>query len=219
MPVFFDIDAERKYYKHSPSQWKPAPVELVESLMSLTAGNHWVEFIENKKVLELGAGECTYLSYLINKGKPSHYTATDIFEDRFLPAKNHFGNKYTTLDFKVLRADHIEIQDSDFDTILAFGLYHHIPDLKSAFRQARSVLKKGGHLILRDPYAGNPVIKLKYSLIKRSENEWPLSVKKTQNALIESGFKLQRVNRFWIRFPNLCGGPWSTNIGFVVRAI
>lgn len=219
MSDYFDIEAERKYYKQSPTKWNPASPNLVEKLMSLTAGDNWVEFLDDKKVLELGAGECSYLPYLLSKATPLNYIATDIFEDRFLPAKKALQDKYANLIFKEVRADQLEIEDKDFDAILAFGLYHHLPDLKSAFCQARAVLKKDGYLILRDPYAGNPLIKFKYSLIGRSENEWPLGMKRTKKALIESGFELVRVNRFWIRFPDLSGGPWSTNIGFVAKAL
>lgn len=219
MHKVFDIEAERKYYNSASNQWKQSPKELVEMLMTLTAGKNWTEFINNKNVLELGAGEGTYLPYLLNKGKPLHYTATDIFEDRYLPAKKALDSTFENLEFKTLRADEIEISNSNFDTILAFGLYHHLPDLKSAFSQARYALKKGGYLIFRDPYAGNPAIKLKYRLIERSMNEWPLSIRKTKKALIESGFEIKRLNRFWIRFPNLPGGPWSTNIGFIARSV
>ncbi len=217
MIKIFDIKAERKYYQNSPQSWKKAPDEAVETLMSFTAGPNWQHCLFGKDVLELGAGECTYLPYLLETAKPSRYLATDIFEDRFKLARNVIASKYPNLEFCVLQAQKIEMPDNSFDIVLAFGLYHHFPNLGQAFRQAWRVLKPGGTLIFRDPYAGNPVILLKFLMIKTSMNERPLSISKTRKLLTQAGFHVERVHRFWLRFPKLPAGPWSTNIGVVAR--
>ena len=216
----FDITAEKQYYSHHPpALWKEASNESVETLMRLTAGTSWSKYLNNKTVLELGAGESTYVPYLLSKGKPASYLASDIFENRYSAARDSLLDKFSNLKFRVLHADKIELPDNSFDTILAFGLYHHLPNLADAFRQAHRVLRPGGILILRDPYQGNPAIRLKYRLITRSMNEWPLNMHKTQHALKSAGFAIVSANRFWLRFPRLWAGPWSTNIGFVAQAI
>jgi len=191
--------------------------ELVETIMRCTAGVDWSKYLRDKKVLELGAGECTYLPHLLTKGKPICYVASDIFEDRYALARKVLASEFQNLEFRILRADNIELPDNSFDTILAFGLYHHLPDLLGVFREAYRVLRSGGALIFRDPYAVNPAIYFKYLLIKRSMNEWPLSIRRTKKTLKQAGFSIERVNRFWLRFPRLPGGIWSTNIGFVAR--
>ena len=214
----FDIAAEKQYYSnHPPAPWKQALNKSVETLMRLTAGSCWSEYLNSKTVLELGAGECTYVPYLLSKGKPASYLASDIFEDRYSAARDSLAGEFNNLEFGVLHADKIELPDNSFDTILAFGLYHHLPDLADAFHQGHRVLRPGGVLILRDPYDGNPAIRLKYRLINRSMNEWPLNMHKTQDALRKAGFSIVSVSRFWLRFPRLSGGPWSTNIGFVAH--
>lgn len=220
MTRHFDVEAEKQYYQsHPPAAWKESSGNFVDILMRLTAGADWRVYLNGKDVLELGAGECTYLPYLLTKAKPAYYLASDIFEDRYSAAREALACKFEYLEFRTLRADNIEMPRNSFDTILAFGLYHHLPDMIGAFCQARRVLRPGGVLIFRDPYAGNPAICLKYYLIKRSINEWPLSMHKTRKALKEAKFSIKGIQRFWLRFPWVPAGPWSTNIGFVARAM
>lgn len=213
----FSIIKEKWYYSRHPKTYKAEPGIFVETLMSCTAGYNWVDYLRGKEILELGAGECTYVPYLLTKAEPATYTVSDIFEHRYAPAKKALSGKFRNLEFRVLRADKIEVPECSFDTILAFGLYHHLPDLEEAFINANKILRTGGALVLRDPYAGNPMLCLKYLLIKRSPNEWPLSIFKTTHALLKSGFLLERVARFWLRFPRLPGGLWSTNLSVVAR--
>jgi SAM-dependent methyltransferase len=214
----FDVAAEAEYYKkHPPSPWAEESNELVDTLMRFTAGDNWASFLCSRDVLEIGAGECTYLPRLLEKGRPARYVASDIFEDRFNAAREAIGATYSTLEFRTLRADHIDVDNESFDTVLAFGLFHHIPRLGAAFKEINRVLRLGGALIFRDPYVGNPLIWLKYSIIERSENEWPLGRSRTRRMLDLAGFDVERCSRFWLRFPNLPAGPWSTNVGFVAK--
>jgi len=131
----FNVKAEKQYYSnHPPAPWKEASSKFVDTLMRFTAGSAWSEYLNGKDVLELGAVECTYLPYLLTKGKPAHYLASDIFEDRYSAARNVLAERFKNLEFCVLRADKLGIPDNSFDTIMAFGLYHHLPDLLDAFR-------------------------------------------------------------------------------------
>ena len=213
----FSIIQERQYYCESPKTYKEESGTFVETLMSCTAGPNWRDYFHGKDVLELGAGECTYVPYLLTKAEPATYIASDIFEHRYAAAEKVLCERFGNLEFRVLRADKIEVPEDSFNTILAFGLYHHLPDLEKAFINANKMLRPGGTLILRDPYAGNPALYLKYLFTKRSPNEWPLSIFKTTRALLESAFLLERVARFWLRFPYLPSGPWSTNLAVVAR--
>ena len=212
----FEINKELEYYSSPQKVYRKENPKKVNTLLTCTAGADWKHYFRRKDVLELGAGECTYIPYIMTETKPTSYIASDIFEFRFESARNNLRDRFDNLEFRVLRADELNVPDTSFDVILALGLYHHIPNLKKAFMDAYKTLRRGGILIFRDPYAGNPAIIAKY-LLERSSNEWPLTVSKCKHLLNEVGFKIEYCKRFWLRFPMLPGGPWSTNIGFVAR--
>ncbi len=124
----FNVIKEREYYDKPQKIYKEQTGTFVETLMSCTAGPTWVDYLHRKEVLELGAGECTYIPYLLTKAGPAKYVASDIFEYRYAIAYKVLCEKFENLEFRVLRADKIDIPENSFDTILALGLYHHMPD-------------------------------------------------------------------------------------------
>ena len=85
----FDITAEQQYYDSGPKNYHESPAALIENLMKLTIGNNWTDLLSDKTVLELGAGECSYVSHIISKSKPACYIASDVFDFRYKHAQNN----------------------------------------------------------------------------------------------------------------------------------
>jgi len=216
MPHRFDIRAEREYYKSPPTDLLITPDHLVEWQMTLCTGSSsWPALLHNQRVLEVGAGECSYLKYFLQRTTPSIYVAQDIFNERLQPAQK-FGN-YPGVEFIASDVLHLPFHDESFDLCMAFGLLHHIPNLQDAFSEIARVLKVGGKFIFRDPYAGNPAIWLKFKFSEFSQNEFPLFKRKIKRAIALAGLHIKHLNRFWLRFPRLPAGPWSVNIGGVAE--
>lgn len=184
--------------------------------MVLTTGNkEWFSLFKNQRILEVGAGECSYLYYFLKKTKPKQFILQDIFPDRMKYAIKYMG--YEKTEFIGSNVLKLPIKDNSIDLCMAFGLLHHIPNIDDALVEIARVLKPGGNFIFRDPWMGNPAIWLKYRFSHKSENELPLAIKKIKAAMTRSGLKLTYLNRFWLRFPWLPPGPWSVNVGGVAR--
>lgn len=208
----FDKRAEREYYKEPLGQLIVTDSKSIEAMLKLcTNDDNWASLLNGKKVLELGAGGCSFIRTFLKKASPDIYIASDIFADRLLTAKR-LGNYHRT---EYIGADvlSLPIRDCSMDLCMAFGMLHHIPNLEEALIEIIRVLKVGGYFIFKDPWAGNPVVWLKYKFGHASENEFPLSAKKTRHYLAKHGLRLLYFNHFWIRYPSLPSGPWSTNIG------
>ena len=57
-----------------------------------------------------------------------------------------------TIDYRMPNIDgQIDAPDSSFDTVTAFGVLHHIPNVSFVFSELCRVLKPGGKLLLREP--------------------------------------------------------------------
>jgi SAM-dependent methyltransferase len=215
----FDLAAETIFSeKEKPMAVRFTPEAEVNNLMCLASGcKDWPRLLAKKRVLELGAGECTYLPTLLAKASPSRYVASDLFLDRM---------RFAAKVIKDPRAEFCEanilampFKDEEFDLVLAFGLLHHIPDLENALGEIRRLLAPGGLVLFRDPCAENLAVWLRFRFGQGSPNEWPLSRKRVQAAFEATEFKLISLNRFWLRFPQLPPGIWSTNLGGLAQKL
>jgi len=215
----FDLLAEAAFsQREKPTELRVTPAVEVHRLMTLTAGtSDWVELLHQKRVLEVGAGECTFVPGFLALASPARYVASDLFPDRMsLAAANFTDSRVSYRQANVLA---LPFEAGEFELVLAFGLLHHLPDLEAALREIRRVLTPGGLLLFRDPCAENPLVWLRYRFGRISPNEWPLSRKKVVAALSAENFRLLTLNRFWLRFPQLPPGFWSTNLGGVAQKV
>jgi ubiquinone/menaquinone biosynthesis C-methylase UbiE len=208
----FNKQAEREYYNDSTDQLIITDTDEVDNLLQLcTNSRAWPSLLEGKNILEIGAGLCSFLPAFLQKATPKLYIASDLFVDRLLIPKK-LGS-YQSIEFISGDVLHLPVKDNSMDLCMAFGLLHHIPNLEDVFREIARILKVGGRFIFRDPWAGNPAVWLKFKFGHASENEFPLNAKTLRNSLVKHGLKPVYMNQFWIRFPWLPSGPWSTNIG------
>lgn len=97
------------------------------------------------KVLELGCG--TGSTALLLAGDVAHVTATD-FSPGMIAIARQKPTDLTNLDFALHDA---VPPGADFDAVLAFNLFHLLPDMEERFRQIGAALPEGGLFISKTP--------------------------------------------------------------------
>lgn len=216
----FNVDAERLYYKKHelPREHFSLDADLVERIFIFCSNlEEWPKLFNGNKILELGAGECPYTDHILKRVQSQLYIASDLFPERMRHKKDSL--KSSVMAYLGANALSLPLKDDSVDLCIAQGLLHHIPNLEDAVGEISRVVKKEGYFLFREPWAGNPLVWLKYKIIEKSQNEFSLTRWKIKDCLRLHGFQLLHFNLFWLRFPKLPPGPWSVNLGGLARKI
>jgi len=122
------------------------------------------EKLEGKRVLDIGCGSGSLVFILAKLVGPSGYVVGfDVTDGLIETAKansesweKHLGYPKANFEFHVRNCENMSIKDfggKPFDIIVSNGVFCLVPDKKTAFRQAASMLKEGGQFYLNDVYA------------------------------------------------------------------
>lgn len=130
-----------------------------------------------QRILDYGCGwgdaSLKYLSW------GCHVTGIDISEPYIKEAEERcLAAGYTRDQFRfaVMDAHNLEFEDSTFDIVVGYGILHHL-DADVAMSEIHRVLKPGGRVMLQEPLADNPLLKIFRLLTPkaRTEDEEPFS--------------------------------------------
>lgn len=79
-------------------------------------------------------------------------------------------------DFRVMDAHSLAFPDASFDFVIGYGILHHL-DAEVALSEVHRVLKPGGRVMLQEPLADHPLLKLFRRLTPkaRTEDEAPFT--------------------------------------------
>jgi SAM-dependent methyltransferase len=94
------------------------------------------------KVLEIGCGLGTDGAQFAKAG--ADYTGIDLTEASIELARKRFELSGLKGEFRVGDAENLDFADESFDLVYSHGVLHHTPDIESALREIRRVLKSGG---------------------------------------------------------------------------
>lgn len=110
-----------------------------------TLGRTRAHLGKSDKVLEMGCGTGSTALWLAEH--VGHMTATDISPGMIAIAQDK-SIELTNLTFAVHDATPMA---GEFDAILAFNLFHLVPDMEDRFRQIHAALPEGGMFISKTP--------------------------------------------------------------------
>lgn len=107
--------------------------------------------IEGGDVLEIGFGSGSFLAWARERG--ARVAGTEI-NDTLIEAARSFAVELLPADFETVAGQHA----SRFDSIVAFDVFEHfsLAEIAARLEATETMLKPGGHLILRFPNAQSP---------------------------------------------------------------
>jgi len=109
----------------------------------------YIKPFQDARILDVGCGTGSVLNY-IDKTINVDYVGCDINQDYIRQAGKKFGSKGT---FYCCDVNALSEKESDFDIVIAIGIFHHLDD-KSALTLVDSVkrkLKTGGAFFIAEP--------------------------------------------------------------------
>ena len=97
---------------------------------------------EPRRILEVGAGQCTLLGHLRERGQNAIGCDYDLHLVSGWPRD---------LPLLIAAGDRLPFAADAFDLVLSFDVFEHIPDSDAHLREVRRVLRPGGHYLLQTP--------------------------------------------------------------------
>lgn len=108
-------------------------------------------------VIEIGCGAGAAARYL--EGAYGQYIGVDYSEEMIAAGHALNGhNKRTT--FLVANAKSIPVPNRSADAVILLGALHHMTQWDAVVESLKRVAKPGAHLVMLEPFSGNPVVQL-----------------------------------------------------------
>ena len=104
---------------------------------------------ENLDILEIGCGS-GYGAVLLAKLRPRSYLGIDLMPEMIELARKQVDLPHC--EFLAMDAsDMRDLADESRDSVVTFGLFHHIPKWREVVNEAYRVLRNGGTMFLEEP--------------------------------------------------------------------
>jgi SAM-dependent methyltransferase len=97
-------------------------------------------------------------------------------------------------DFRAMDAHKLDFPDASFDFVVGYGILHHLYPAV-AFSEIHRVLKPNGRVLLQEPLADNPLLKIfrKATPDARTEDEAPFTGKQVRELENQLGWRTESV--------------------------
>lgn len=153
-------------------------VKSYPSLMAIK--QHVLDRVANvngMKILDYGCGTGdSALKYIESGASVCGIDISDIYVDKAIKLMLENGVPRDRFEFEVMDAHNLRYPDEKFDMVIGNGILHHL-EIELAMAEIYRVLKEHGRVILFEPLADNPLLKLFRRLTPeaRTIDETPLS--------------------------------------------
>jgi len=207
----FSYEAEEGYYSRQwPTHAKPY-LHLEAHLRS------WLDperVFRGKRILDVGAGECTYTRVIADRFEPERIVACELFAERMLPAfRDNRDLQWDAVSGDCFR---LPFLPNTFDVIFASLLLHQLPNLGRAVAEFSRLLKPRGIFVGFEPNPFHPVILYHYLTKPHSANQylfWPHKV----CPIFESHGFAPKKRYFYARMPWIRNRLLGTCIGLFAQ--
>lgn len=123
-----------------------------------------------KRVLDIGAGECTYTRLIADRFGPAEVVACELFRERMLPAA--LENQNPILRFIVGDCFRLPFQSGSFEVVFGSLVLCQLPGLGAAVGEISRVLSSDGLYVGIEPNPFHPVHFYRYVRRGHSPNQY-----------------------------------------------
>ena len=208
----FSYDFEKGYYSQ---RW---PEEAKPYLHLEPYFRCWLDpdkVFARKRVLDIGAGECTYTRLVAERFGPKEVAACELFRERMLPAAR--ANQNSSLSFVAGDCFQLPFKSATFDIVFGSFVLHQLPDLRDIVYEVRRVLSKRGCYIGIEPSPYSPVHLYRYVRGHHSPNQYLLR-RKHLFTFRKVGFDVT-IRYFCARVPRIRNRFLGTCMGIVAEKL
>lgn len=106
--------------------------------------------LSGQQVLEIGCGRGVGVEVLLDRLHASQVTAFDLDPVMIDKAQRRLHDRGTAVSLAVGDACEIKQPSGSLDTVVEFGVIHHVPDWRAAISEIARTLRPGGLLLFED---------------------------------------------------------------------
>ena len=203
MPKCYSYDDERIYYSRNwPQQAKE--YRYLEGYL-----RPWLDcerMFAGRRVLDIGAGECTYTRLIAELFQPRQIVACELFVNRMLPARQ--ASTAPNLSFVAGDCFSLPFASASFDVIFGTCVLHQIRELDHVLQEIRRALTPDGRYVGIEPNPYSFMHLIRFLSGKQSPNQYllaPMHLKRFR----KYGFQV-KVSFFYWKHPRL-HSRWLTS--------
>lgn len=152
--------------------------------------------LRGQTILDYGCGRGEMsLKYLANGAdKVSAIDISEVYVEDLRQRASEAGHAPERCDFRAMDAHKLDFPDASFDLVVGYGILHHL-DPAVAFSEIHRVLKPDGRVLLQEPLADNPLLKIfrKATPDARTEDEAPFTRKQIRALESQFGWRSESV--------------------------
>ncbi len=148
--------------------------------------------LQGKTILDYGCGRGEKAMEYLRKGakKVSAIDISEVYVDDLRQQAAAADIPAERCDFRAMDAHQLDFPDQSFDLVVGYGILHHL-DPQIAFKEIHRVLKPQGRVLLQEPLADNPLLKIfrKKTPDARTEDEAPFTAAQVRQLETECGWR------------------------------